>query len=61
MDAEYYFDPYYDCQEDFEVTCKYCGATGLEWVELPQGWRLADADGNLHRCHQKDDPATAFA
>ena len=61
MDAEYYFDPYYDTQEDIGVTCKYCGAEGLEWVQLPQGWRLADCDGNLHHCHQKDDPADAFA
>lgn len=49
----------YDFDFDFEKTCKYCGTNGLEWVLRPQGWRLADADGKLHRC--KPSPADDFA
>lgn len=60
---EDYFDPYIDEveYEENNVTCKYCGRTGLEWVEVTQGWRLFDADGDIHKCNRNDDPARAFA
>lgn len=53
------FDPYDD--EEIEVTCKYCGCGGLEWVRLYEGWRLFDADGNRHKCNRNDNAAHAFA
>jgi hypothetical protein len=57
------FDPYGDeCDyEEHNVKCKYCGRTGLEWVELTQGWRLFDADGDMHQCNRNDDPKIIFA
>ena len=58
-----YFDPYIDEveYEEGNVTCKYCGRTGLEWIEVTQGWRLFDADGDMHKCNRNDTPAAAFA
>lgn len=59
------YDPYpYDMDEpddDVLVTCKYCGVTGLSWVEMKEGWRLHNADGDMHRCNRNDDPAIVFA
>lgn len=59
---DWYYDYEPDPWDDDEgVKCKYCGTPDLEWVELPQGWRLYNADGELHRCKRpKDDPADAF-
>ena len=46
--------------EDFSVTCKYCGASGFEWVELKEGWRLINSDGDVHSCPRKSNPAEDF-
>lgn len=47
--------------EDFCVTCKYCGASGLEWVEIEEGkWRLINSDGDVHSCARKSNPADDF-
>lgn len=47
--------------EDFSKTCKYCGASGLEWVELAEGkWRLINSDGDVHSCARKSNPADDF-
>lgn len=51
--------PWDDDEHDASVTCKHCGKTDLEWVQLPQGWRLANSDGELHNC-KKRSPADAF-
>jgi hypothetical protein len=55
------FDPFGDDEQETEVTCKYCGRTGLEWVEVERGWRLFDADGDMHQCNRNDDPKIIFA
>lgn len=57
------FDPYADeaDYEEYSVKCKYCGRGEFEWVETHKGWRLFDADGDMHNCHQRDSAAEAFA
>lgn len=30
--------------------CKRCGARGLHWEELDEGWRLVTAKGEIHKC-----------
>lgn len=32
------------------VRCKFCGATGLEWVDTGMRWRLVDEAGKFHEC-----------
>jgi hypothetical protein len=34
------------------VTCRYCGATKLHWVNTDSRWRLAGDDGEIHSCVQ---------
>lgn len=31
-------------------TCKACGQANLWWQREPEGWRLANADGVVHKC-----------
>lgn len=35
-------------------TCRYCGTEGLHWEKWLVGWRLADKDNIIHRCHYKE-------
>lgn len=30
--------------------CKYCDSDEVMWVELPNGWRMFDLDGDQHYC-----------
>ncbi len=47
--------------EGFSVACKYCGASGLEWVDyMKGGWRLINSDGDVHSCSRKSNPADDF-
>lgn len=55
------FDPFGDDEQETEATCKYCGRGGLEWVRIYEGWRLFDADGDMHKCNRRDDPKIIFA
>jgi hypothetical protein len=36
-----------------EVTCDRCGAVGLHWWDLPEGWRLFDDNNKLHVCDRQ--------
>ena len=33
-----------------EITCKYCGCSGLFWHEHSTGWQLIDRKGQRHDC-----------
>jgi hypothetical protein len=46
--SDYDADP--EWEEPCEVTCKYCKSEHLEWEMTPAGWRLFEADGELHQC-----------
>lgn len=49
--SEYYYDPDpsdFD-EEPREVTCKFCGKTGLRWHEGQQ-WALVTKRGAIHDC-----------
>ena len=46
-DTYEYFEKEYSKREE----CKFCGKSGLEWVETMNGWRLYDTEEDkLHRC-----------
>lgn len=53
MAMEDYFDEYdYDERDDDQnVTCNRCGATGLEWHDTGTRWRLLNSDGKFHVCN----------
>jgi hypothetical protein len=34
--------------------CKHCGTQNLHWAHSQQGWRLADAKGNIHTCASRN-------
>ncbi len=36
-----------------DVTCKFCGKTGFEWVQTEVGWRLMK-DLVVHECWKRD-------
>lgn len=38
---------------DEEVTCRYCGKEWLEWEQTEHGWRLFDANGDVHNCRRQ--------
>lgn len=42
---------------DEGVTCRRCGATGLEWINTGVRWRLMDDAGKFHVCAAKADPS----
>lgn len=33
--------------DDEDVTCKFCGMDGLEWIDTGAGFRLLGPDGRL--------------
>ncbi len=33
-------------------TCKFCGATNLQWKVTETGWRLFSGAGELHECEK---------
>jgi len=35
---------------NLDVQCKFCKARNLQWIELPEGWRLHEVDGTQHKC-----------
>lgn len=35
--------------------CRYCGREQLRWHETDNGWRLFDAQGNVHTCKEYRD------
>jgi MoxR-like ATPase len=39
------------------ATCKFCNAGNLTWKRRPEGWRLYDSSGNMHRCRHHDSDA----
>jgi hypothetical protein len=45
----------YDDNEDEGVTCRRCGATGLEWINTGVRYRLMGDDGKFHECATKPD------
>lgn len=47
-DYEFYPD---DDDDDQGVTCKRCGAMGLEWIDTGGRNRLIDAEGRFHICN----------
>lgn len=54
-------DPWLDEYQDFDITCRQCGATGLYWVEENGKWRLYDSrTDERHACitiRRRGDPA----
>ena len=47
-------DPCDDEQDNDEgVTCRRCGATGLEWINTGVRYRLMDDTGKFHQCQSK--------
>ncbi len=42
-----------DCHEQTPkvVKCRYCGKSGLKWMQIDGRWRLAEKDG-LHFCKE---------
>jgi hypothetical protein len=52
--ADYYLDSQQDDWEhDSEVTCKYCGKTGLYWWDMGRGFRLIDPETDtVHTCRE---------
>jgi hypothetical protein len=51
--ASYYLDDAMMAHEEDDersVSCRYCGKDGFHWVETKTGWRLFDAEGELHNC-----------
>lgn len=34
------------------MSCKYCGASPLWWIETANGYRLADEQKQIHSCEQ---------
>ena len=57
---------YFDDHEDWVIyggahghapstppTCKFCGATDLDWVHTGVRWRLYNAAGEIHVCERR--------
>lgn len=40
-------------KEANDKICKYCRKGGFHWEELPEGWRLVSAKGEIHKCFNK--------
>lgn len=41
---------WYDSDMLLTKTCKFCGLSGLRWETVQEGWRLVDAEDQLHEC-----------
>ena len=37
------------------ISCRYCGESGLTWIQTQAGWRLA-RDGAVHSCARYRSP-----
>ena len=60
MDSDMAWEDYCDSESfaeefvDLDVTCRFCGADGLMWLEDKQGWKLHETrTGLLHFCKRK--------
>lgn len=49
-----YFDDYDEGYDDTGLMCKRCGKDYLEWKETAQGWRLFEANGEMHECPRRN-------
>ena len=60
MDIGWANDPHWDDPEavfwnpgserKMPIKCKYCGITGLHWVQVEKRWKLYDTRDNPHFC-----------
>ncbi len=58
--ADRLFDRYDEPDDDDKsVTCRRCGASGLEWINTGVRYRLMDDAGKFHQCQTKA-PASDF-
>lgn len=56
MDSEYYLPLIEDDNdEDYDVVCARCGATGLMWGKRRGQWAIFNPDGQDHCCASADD------
>jgi hypothetical protein len=56
--ADYYLESadFFQWDEDdgppAAISCRYCGAGGLFWLEVNNHWRLVTEDKSVHSCGQ---------
>lgn len=43
-----------------EVTCKFCGKSGLRWEETDTGWVLIEGKYKIHNCRSAAASADDF-
>lgn len=54
--ADRLFDHYDEPDDDDKgITCRRCGATGLEWINTGVRYRLMDDAGKFHVCKPTAD------